>query len=95
MTALAYLLLPLSGLVAFLTGGSARLRFHGLQAIVFGTAWAIALYVASWVATGATIAVALVGALLWVGLMGGVAMGRDPGLPFVAPALWKVATPER
>lgn len=95
MAALAYLFLPASGLVAFLTGGSARLRFHGLQAIVFGTAWAGALYLGSALAAGATVAVAIVGAVAWAFLIAGAAAGRDPRLPFLGAALWRVARSER
>lgn len=95
MAALAYLLLPLSGTVAFLTGGSARSRFHGLQAIVFGSGWAVALYAASAIAASVTTIVALVGATIWLFLGLATAVGRDPQIPLLAPLLWKVALPER
>lgn len=95
MAGLAYLLLPLTGLAAFLAGGSARLRFHGLQAIVFGTAWAALLYLASALSASATLAVGAAGALLWLVLGVGAALGADPALPGVGRFLWRVALPER
>lgn len=95
MAALAYLLLPLSGIVAFVSGGSARVRFHGLQAIVFGTTWAAGLYAGSAIGQTATQIVAAVGSLGWLVLGLGAAVGRDPAIPLVGPGLWKVASPER
>lgn len=95
MAALVYLFLPVSGLVAFLTGGSARLRFHGLQAVVFGTVWAAALYLGSALAAGVTVVVWILGAVAWVALMTGAGVGRDPSLPFLGEALWRVARSER
>lgn len=95
MAGLAYLLLPLSGLIAFLSGGSARLRFHGLQAIVFGTSWAGLLYGASALGATATLIMAATGAIVWVIFALGAALGADPALPWIGQTLWKVALPER
>ena len=81
MAALAYVLLPLSGLIAFLVGSSARVRFHGLQAIALGSVWALAAYAASAIAPVVTAAVFAVGALTWAALMIGALMGRDLRLP--------------
>ncbi len=81
MAALAYVLLPLSGVVAFLIGSSARVRFHGLQAIAFGALWAVAAYVASWISPTITAVVFVIGALLWVTLLVTSLAGRDVRLP--------------
>jgi len=84
MAALAYVLLPLSGVIAFLTGRSARIRFHGLQAIAVGAVWAVAAYVASWTAPLVTVAVFVAGAALWVTLLVSSLIGRDIRLPGAA-----------
>lgn len=81
MAALAYVLLPLSGVIAFLTGATTRVRFHGLQAIGVGTVWAIAAYVTSWVAPVATVVVFVLGSLLWAALIVMALLGRDVRLP--------------
>ena len=39
MPGLAYVLLPLSGMLAYFNGTSVRMRFHGLQAIALGALW--------------------------------------------------------
>ena len=85
MAALAYVLLPLSGVIAFLVGGSARIRFHGLQAIAVGTVWAVAAYAASWIAPLATVAVFGVGAVVWFVLVVSTLLGRDLRLPGAGP----------
>jgi len=95
MSALAYVLLPLSGLVAFVTGGDARVRFHGAQAIVFGTLWGAILYLGSALSAAVTVAVAAVGSIVWILLLAAAAMGRDPALPLIGRLLWKAAQPER
>lgn len=81
MAALAYALLPLSGLIAFLFASEPRVRFHGAQAIVFGTLWAGALYGASVASPTLTLIVAALGALAWLIFLVGTAGGRDPALP--------------
>ena len=81
MAALAYLLLPLSGVVAFFCGSSARVRFHGLQAIFYGTVWALALYGCSAITPGATQICFVVGSAAWFALMSATALGKDPHLP--------------
>ena len=81
MPALAYVLLPLSGTIAFLVGGSRRTRFHGLQAIVVGAAWALAAYAASWVSPRLTQAIFGFGVVVWLVLVVGTLMGKDPRLP--------------
>lgn len=87
MAALAYVLLPLSGLVAYSMGTSSRVRFHGLQAIVLGLAWPLLLYAASALAPIATQIVFALGGLLWLWLVVASALGRDPALPLVGRPL--------
>ena len=91
MAALAYVLLPLSGLVAYAVGTSPRVRLHGLQAIALGAAWPAALFVASWISQWATRVVFAVGALTWIVLIGLTAAGRDPGLPGLKGLLRRAA----
>jgi uncharacterized membrane protein len=79
MPALAYLLLPVSGMLAYFNGTSARMRFHGLQAIVLGAAWPAALYGGSAVSPAATRAVAVAGAAVWLLLIVTAALGFDLG----------------
>lgn len=92
MAALSYLLLPVSGLLAVALGTEARTRFHGMQAIVVGLVWAVALYGASAVSPGATKVAFVVGALTWFLLMGATAIGRDPKLPGLGGMLQSAAT---
>ncbi|MEA2446774.1 MAG: hypothetical protein QOK47_411, partial [Actinomycetota bacterium] len=44
MAALAYLLPPVTGLIAFLFAIDPRLRFHGLQSVALGAVWPVAIY---------------------------------------------------
>ncbi len=83
MAALAYVLLPVSGLVAFLRGRSARVRLHGLQAVLLGALWPACLYLGSAITPGVTQAVFAVGALVWVAVIGAAAFGVDLWLPGV------------
>ena len=91
MAALAYALLPVTGLVAYLTGRDPRSRAHGLQAIVIGLLWPLSLYVA---ALGPSVAVQIVfglWAVVWLGFLVATALGRDPRLPVVGSFLFVVA----
>ena len=91
MAALAYLLLPVTGLIAYLTGRDRRVRTHGLQAIFIGLSWPIALYIA---ALGPPVAVQVVfgmGALVWLAFLGLAGLGRDPLIPVVGPILEALA----
>ena len=81
MAALAYLLPPLSGLVAYFSSGSERVRWHGLQSVLVGVAWPVALFGAALLSPGVTQAVALLGTLVWLTFLLGAAVGRDPALP--------------
>ena len=81
MAALAYLLLPITGLLAFSLGSQERTRFHGLQAIAVGVVWPVGLYLASAISAAATRVVFLFGGIVWLGLVVATAVGRDPRLP--------------
>ena len=88
---LAYLLLPVTGLVAYLTGREPRTRFHGLQAIVLGLLWPVALYA---IGLGPAVAVQVtfaVGFLTWLWFLILTMLGRDPRLPLVARLLERLA----
>lgn len=91
VAAVAYILLPVSGLAAFLLGSEQRMRFHGLQAIVLGLVWAIVLYAASALSTTATRVTFVVGAGVWVLFMVLAALGSNPRLPLAASALERAA----
>lgn len=81
MAALAYLLPPVTGVIAYFRGRDPRVRFHGLQALLFGALWPLALYAGSAVGPGATFGAFVAGLGLWVILLAGTAIGRDPSLP--------------
>jgi uncharacterized membrane protein len=91
VAAFAYILLPVSGLIAYFTGRTARMRLHGLQAVFLGAAWPAALYAGSAVSARVTQITWALGALLWVALMGAAAFGKDLRLPLVGPRLQRVA----
>ena len=91
MAALAYLFLPISGLVAYLKGSTPRVRFHGLQAILFGALWAVLLYAATWTTPVVTQLIFAAGLILWILLMAAAALGRDIELPIARDALRSVA----
>jgi uncharacterized membrane protein len=95
MAALAYLLPPLSGLIAYLFTSDARVRFHGLQAIVFGAAWPLAVYIGSFFSPVLTRAAFGLGALVWVALLVSTAFGSDLGLPGLGERLRSVVSYER
>ena len=91
MAALAYVLLPVSGLIAYLKGRSPRVRWHGLQAIALGLLWPVALYGCTYLTPGATQLCALLGALAWIGFLGATALGADPRLPGAGRLLERAA----
>ncbi len=89
--ALAYVLLPVTGLIAYVTGVEARTRFHGLQAIVLGLVIPVALYVT---ALGPPVAVQIAFALgmgSWLAFIVMTAAGRDPKLPWLGSWLGRLA----
>jgi uncharacterized membrane protein len=81
MAALAYVLLPLSGALAFFTAESRRVRFHGLQAILYGVAWPVVLFAVAALAPSLTVVVAIGGAIGWAVLILLTAIGADPRIP--------------
>src|SRR5688500_19091693 len=83
MAALAYLLLPLTGMVAYFLSRRPRTRFHGAQAVALGFLWPVALYASSFVAPLVTQITAVLGALVWIGLMISTALGKDLRLPYL------------
>lgn len=95
MAALAYLLLPVTGMIAYFGGGSARARFHGIQAVLYGVAWPALIYAASWIAETATRIVFVVGVLLWAVLIAATAAGKNPSVPGLARHVerWAAASP--
>lgn len=94
MAALAYLVLPVTGLVAYFSGKTPRTRWHGLQAIVLGAVWPALLYLAAAAGEALVLPVAAGGAAVWVGFLAGAAFGRDPSLPWLGPKLKELATDE-
>lgn len=92
MAWLAYLLLPITGLPAFLKGKDARVRFHGLQSIVYGLIWPAALFAAAYISSTATQIVFIAGALVWLALLVLTLTGRDPKLPLVGEFLSRAST---
>jgi uncharacterized membrane protein len=91
VAALAYLLLPVSGIAAYLTSRSSRVRFHGLQAVALGLAWPAALYACTYLSPGATQVCALLGGTTWLGFLLTAAFGLDPRLPVVGRYLQRAA----
>ena len=91
MAGLSYLLLPISGLIAYLRAAKVRTRFHGLQAILVGLLWPLALFACSAISPGATQVAFALGALLWLTLLITSAAGADLRLPLVGSALWRAA----
>jgi uncharacterized membrane protein len=83
MAALAYLLLPLSGMLAYFSWGGPRMRFHGAQAVALGLVWSFALFACAAVSAAATQVVFLLGAVVWLVLMITTAFGRDLKLPWI------------
>lgn len=81
MAALAYLFPPLSGLIAYGLGSSERVRWHGLQSVVFGAAWPAAMYLGSAAGPLGTRIVFALGLLVWIGFFVVAGMGWDPQLP--------------
>jgi uncharacterized membrane protein len=81
VAAFAYVLLPLSGMLAYFLGSTARVRFHGLQAIILGVAWPLALYGSSRLSAGATQLAFVVGVAVWLAFLLLTLIGKEPRLP--------------
>ena len=91
MSALAYLVPPITGLFAYLKGRTARMRLHGLQSVGLGVLWPVALYVGSWISPAATRAAFAVCALVWIMLIVSTAFGFDAAVPGTKQALTRAA----
>lgn len=91
MAAFAYLLLPVTGLIAYLTGRDQRSRAHGLQAISIGLLWPACLYVAALGPAIAVQVVFVVFTLVWLVFLLLTLFGRDPRLPIVGKRLASLA----
>lgn len=91
MAGFAYLLLPVTGALAYFNGSESRMRFHGLQAVLLGILWPALLYAGSAVGSGATRIVAIGGTLIWLVLMLTAFAGRDLRLPLVGKVLQQLA----
>ena len=94
MAALAYLVLPVTGMLAYFSGRSPRVRWHGLQAIVIGALWPALLYLAAATNESLVLPVAIGGAVVWLLFLVAAAIGRDPSLPWLGPKLRELATDE-
>ena len=94
MAALAYLVLPVTGLLAYFSGKTPRARWHGLQAIVLGALWPALLYLAVATNDALVLPVAIGGAAVWILFLAATALGRDPTLPWLGPRLKELATDE-
>lgn len=91
MAWIAYLLLPVTGLLAYLKGRDARTRFHGLQAVVYGFLWPAVLFGATYISAAVTQILFGLGGLLWLALLVTTMLGRDLKLPFISGFLSRAA----
>ncbi|HJR45581.1 MAG TPA: hypothetical protein VJ927_08235 [Actinomycetota bacterium] len=91
MATLAYVLLPVTGAVAYLFGDE-RARFHGLQAIGLGLLWPLALYACSAVSAVGTRVVFFAGVVVWLGAIAATALGGDPSIPGLRALLARLAS---
>ena|SRR5687767_8120314 len=83
MAALAYVLLPISGMAAYFLSTTERGQFHGAQAVALGFVWPVALYGSSFFAPVATQMVFAIGMIVWIGLIVATAVGKDLRLPYI------------
>ena len=91
MPAFAYLLPPVTGLVAYLLGSSARARRHGLQSVVLGVLWPAALLLASALSSGLVLPLFGAGLLVWLVLLTATAAGANLHLPGTGALLEQAA----
>jgi uncharacterized membrane protein len=91
MAALAYALLPVTGLAAYLLSSSARVRLHGLQAVTLGLVWPAALYACAALSRTATQIAFFVGAVVWLVLLVSTAFGKDVHIPLLGRWLARAA----
>ena len=95
VAALAYLLLPISGAIAYFGARTPRVRVHGLQATVLGALWPAAMYAATLISPGVTQAVFVAMGSLWIVVMVTAAVGRDLWLPGLGRVLNRLSGPGR
>jgi uncharacterized membrane protein len=91
MAGTAYLLLPITGLLAYSTGRDERVRFHGLQAVTIGLVWPLAMIACSKITPGATQIAFALGAIVWLAFLVFTALGSNPKIPFVGRLLQRAA----
>ncbi len=91
MAALAYLLLPISGGIAYFAARTPRVRLHGLQAALLGALWPASLYAGASVSPGVTQVVFVVMGVIWLVVMASAALGKDLWLPGVGRLLTRVS----
>ena len=87
MAAFAYVLPPVTGLIAYLSARDERGRMHGLQAITIGVVWPVLLYAAALGPPVAVQAIFVAGALVWLGFLVLALFGRDPVIPLIGKKL--------
>ena len=95
MAALAYLLLPISGMAAYFLSTTERGQFHGAQAVALGFVWPVALYGSSFFAAVVTQIVFAIGTLIWIGLIVATAVGKDLRLPYIGDVCARAAGLQR
>lgn len=93
VAALAYLLPPISGGIAYFAARTARTRLHGLQAAILGALWPAALYAGARVSPGVTQAVGVVMGVVWLVVMITAAAGKDLWFPGLRRLLTRVGDP--
>lgn len=91
MAALAYLFPPVSGLIAYFLGRDERVRWHGMQAVIFGFVWPLVIYGCSQISPGATQVAFFGGAAMWLLLFTVTAFGLNPRLPGTGSLLTRLA----
>ncbi|MDQ3753032.1 MAG: hypothetical protein M3333_09130 [Actinomycetota bacterium] len=91
MAALAYLLLPISGGIAYFFARTPRVRLHGAQAVLLGALWPAGLYAGARVSPGVTQAVFVVMGVIWLVVMSLAALGKDLWLPGMGRLLDRVS----
>ena len=87
MRAFAYVLPPISGMAAYLSSNDARTQAHGLQSVVLGGVWPLALWLASVISATATRAIFICFLVLWVAMLLTAALGRDVMIPWLRTAI--------
>ncbi|HVL64077.1 MAG TPA: hypothetical protein VM573_02780 [Actinomycetota bacterium] len=91
MSAAAYLLPPISGLIVYLRGRDAAARFHGLQSVALGVLWPAGMWLGSFVAPLATLVLFVTGLVAWLAMLIGALFRRDVALPLLGHVLRRAA----